>query len=161
MSGGRIARKQAIFPLFLNAVDHLVEMHIRQAVAVVGEEVLLVLDVVAHRRETLTDVAPDPGVDQRDAPILLDLGQELDVRALLGHDAVGEDLRLVVEEELLDDVRLVAEAQHEIAVAVLAVVVHHVPQDRLMADRDHGLRDVLGVLADAGAKAAAEQNNLH
>ena len=156
-----MARKQAIFPLFLNVVDHLVEVHIREAVAVVGEEELIVPDVIADRRQPLADVAPDAGVDERDAPILFDLGQELDVRALLGDDAIGEDLRLVVEEELLDDVRLVAEAQHEIAVSVLAVIVHHVPQDRLMADRDHRLRDALGVLADASAEAAAEQNDLH
>ena len=66
-----------------------------------------------------------------------------------------------VQEEFLDDVGLVAEAQHEIAMPVLAVVLHHVPQDRLLADRDHGLGDVLGVVADAGAETAAEQNDLH
>ena len=80
---------------------------------------------------------------------------------MLGDDAVGEDLRPVVEEELLDDVGLVAEAQHEIAVTVLAVILHHVPQDRLMADRDHRLRDALGIFADARAEPAAEQNDLH
>ena len=66
-----------------------------------------------------------------------------------------------VEEEVLDDVGLVAEAEHEIAVPVLAVVLHHVPQDRLLADRDHRLGDALGVVADAGAEAAAEQNDFH
>ena len=66
-----MARKQAILPLFLNVVDHLVEIDVGQAVAVVGEEHLLVLDVVAHRPQPLADVAPDAGVDQRDAPVLL------------------------------------------------------------------------------------------
>ena len=118
--------------------------------------------MVADRRKPLADVAPDAGVDQRDAPILGWISDKSSTFVpLLGDDAVGVDLRLVVQEEVLDDVRLVAEAEHEILVPVLAVVLHHVPQDRLMADRDHRLRDALGVLADAGAKPAAEQNDLH
>ena len=83
------------------------------------------------------------------------------LRAELGDDAVGVGLLAPVEEELLDDVGLVAEAQHEIAMPVLAVVLHHVPQDRLLADRDHRLGDALGVVADARAEPAAEQNDLH
>ena len=66
----------------LERLDHLVEIHVREPVAVVGEEDLLVLDVVAHRPQPLADVAPDAGVDERDAPILLDLAKELDVRAV-------------------------------------------------------------------------------
>ena len=69
--------------------------------------------------------------------------------------------RPVVEEELLDDVGLVAEAQDEILVPVLAVVLHDVPEDRLMADRDHRLRNALRVLADARTEATAEQHDLH
>src|SRR5690606_11732552 len=78
-----------------------------------------------------------------------------------GHYAVGIDMRPVVEEEFLDDVRLVAEAEHEIAMAVLAVVMHEVPEDRLVADRDHRLRDILRIVANARAETTAEQNCLH
>src|SRR6476619_271954 len=70
-------------------------------------------------------------------------------------------MRPVVQEELLDDVRLVAEAEHEIAMPVFAVVMHQVPEDRLVADRDHRLRDVFRIIANSGAEASAEQNCLH
>ena len=42
--------------------------------------------------------------------------------------------------------------------AELAVVVHQVPKDRLVADRNHRLRDVFGYVPDARAETAAEQN---
>ena len=78
-----------------------------------------------------------------------------------GDDAIGVDVRSVVEEELLDDVRLVAEAQHEIPVPVLAVITHQMPEDRLAADRYHRLGDVFGIIADTRAETSAEQNCFH
>jgi hypothetical protein len=45
----------------------------------------------------------------------------------------------VVGEVLLDDVALVAEADHEVVEAVVAVDLHDVPQDRPLADLDHRL----------------------
>jgi hypothetical protein len=83
------------------------------------------------------------------------------VIAEAGDHAVRVDMRPVIQEELLDDVRFVAEAKHEIAVAVLAVEMHEVPEDRFVADRDHRLRDGLGVVANSGAEAAAKQDRLH
>ena len=70
-------------------------------------------------------------------------------------------MRPVIEEELLDDIRLVAEAQNEVSVTVLAVILHQMPKDRLVADRDHRLRDVFRVIADARAETAAEENCFH
>ena len=45
--------------------------------------------------------------------------------------------------------------------AVIAVILHNVPQDRLMSDRNHRLWNILGILPDPGSKPAAEQYNLH
>jgi hypothetical protein len=52
-------------------------------------------------------------------------------------------MRLVIKEELLDDVCLVAQAQDEVLVAELAVVVHQMPKDRLVSDQDR-----FGMLSD-------------
>ena len=70
-------------------------------------------------------------------------------------------MRLIVEEEFLDDVGLVAETQDEILVPVLAVIAHQVPDDRLAADRDHRLGNVFGIVADPGAETSAEQDCFH
>ena len=44
---------------------------------------------------------------------------------------------------------------------VLAVVMHQMPEDRLVADWNHRLRDVLRIVADARAEASAEQHCFH
>ena len=41
------------------------------------------------------------------------------------------------------------------------VVLHDVPQDRLLPDRDHRLRDALGGFAHPQPEPAAEQHDLH
>ena len=148
-------------PLCLERLDHGRQIDVGEAVAVVGEEHLLALDMGAHRKQALADVPPQPGVDHGDAPVALGIAEGLDRVAEARDHAVRIDMRPVVQEELLDDVRLVAEAEHEIAVAVLAVVMHQVPEDRLVADRDHRLRDVLRIIANSGAETAAEQNCFH
>ena len=70
-------------------------------------------------------------------------------------------LRAIIEEVVLDGIRLVTEAQHEIAMSVAAVAVHYVPKDRLVADRNHRLRDRFRIFAHACAEATAEQDDLH
>src|SRR6185369_4800628 len=71
------------------------------------------------------------------------------------------DPLLVAEEELLDHVGLVAEAEDEVLVPEVGVVLHQVPEDRPVADLDHRLGDLAGVLTQARAQPAAEQDHLH
>src|SRR6185437_13574155 len=140
---------------------HLLQVGVGETVAIVGVEHFLAGHVLAHGPEALPDVAPDAGVDHRDAPVLLRITEDLHFLAEAGNDAVGVGLRLVVQEEILDDVGLVTKAQHEILVTVLAVVVHEVPQDRLVADRDHRLGQALGNISDSRAQTSAKKNRLH
>jgi hypothetical protein len=143
----------------LEFVDHVVEVHVGEAVAVIGQEHLFVLDVIAHGPKPAADIAPDAGVDHGDAPIFLTRPEHLDLGAL--DDAVAIGLGFVVEEEVLNRVGFVTEAEHEILVTVLAVIIHHMPEDRLVADRDHRFWDALGILTDARAQATAEKNDFH
>ena len=56
------------------------------------------------------------------------------------HEVVRQGL-VVGEEELLDRLGLVAQAEDEVLVPPGGVVLHDVPEDRPAADRDHRLRD--------------------
>ena len=133
VSGGRTARKQPVLPLAPEASIISGSGASRQPVAVVGEEHLLVLDVLAHgaagagrccaRCPVSTSVTRQSGGCSPSISTL---------RAGVRDDAVGVGLLAPVQEEFLDGVGLVAEAEHEIAMPVLAVVLHHVPQDRLL-----------------------------
>src|SRR5690606_37522334 len=118
------------FAARLKAGDHIVEIDVGQAVAVIGKEDALTLDLLAHGPEPLADIAPDPRIDQRDPPLLLRRAEKLDA-PLTGNDTVGKGLRPAVQEEVLDDIRLVAEAENEIVMAVGGIVLHDVAQDRL------------------------------
>ena len=46
-------------------------------------------------------------------------------------------------------------------VPVIPIVLHHMPQDWLLADRYHRLGNALGKLTNAGAQSAAEKNDFH
>ena len=83
----------------------------------------------------------------RQSSMSLSLERLFSLAVAVEHEVVGEGL-VVVEEVLLDDVGLVAEAQHEVLVAVVGVVLHDMPQNRAVPDRDHGLRDPLGMIAE-------------
>src|SRR5262249_30033756 len=62
---------------------------------------------------------------------------------------------------ILHDVRLVTKAQNKIPMPILAVILHDVPEDWLMADRYHRLRNILRILANPRTKSSTKQNNLH
>src|SRR5690606_7483164 len=77
------------------------------------------------------------------------------------HEVVGRGL-LVMEEEVLDLVRPVAEAEHELLVPPVRVVAHHMPDQRSRADELHRLGRVPGSAgAHPRAVPAAEEDDLH
>src|SRR5690606_31672256 len=65
-----------------------------------------------------------------------------------------------IKEKILDDIGLVAEAEHEIGMPVVAIPLHDMAHDRLMSERDHRFRHGFGIFADAGSKTTAEENDL-
>ena len=142
-------------------VDHRRQVEVGETVRVVGEEHLVILDVPLHRDEALPDVGAQAGVDEGDLPVLDVAVLEPHLAAALGHGEVVRDPFLVVEEELLHHVGLVAEAEDELLVPEVRVVLHEVPEDRAVPDLDHRLRDLSRVLAQPGAEASAEQDHLH
>jgi hypothetical protein len=68
---------------------------------------------------------------------------------------------LVVEEVLANHVAAIAQAQHELAKAVMSVDLHDVPQDGPTADLDHGLGSKFSFLAQSRPHAAAQDDRLH
>ena len=68
--------------------------------------------------------------------------------------------QLLGRDVLLDQVALVAGAEHEAAQPLGGVDLDHVPEDRLAADLHQRLRDRLGVLLEPRAAAAAEDHHV-
>src|SRR5262245_43867934 len=139
MNGDKAADLSAL----LEHIDHHVQRGITQPIAVVGEKYLFILDKVPDGDEALPDIAPGSRVHERNAPVRWSFTENFDLLAEFGDDAVAARGLLVVQEVVLDDVRLVSKAENEISMAILAVILHDMPQDRLMRDRPHPLGNTL------------------
>ena len=64
------------------------QAQVRQSITVFGEEDFVVWHKVLHSHKALADVAPDSGVDQRDAPVWRRLGKDFNFLAKIRNDAV-------------------------------------------------------------------------
>jgi hypothetical protein len=70
-------------------------------------------------------------------------------------------VQVVIGEELLDDVALVPQADHELVDPMRRVDLHDVPENRPPADLDHRLGPRLGLFTDAGSKPSGEDDCFH
>ena len=61
----------------------------------------------------------------------------------------------------LDDVALIAGADHEVIHAMGGIDLHDVPQYRLAADFDHRLRLQIGLFAESRTESAGENDSFH
>ena len=133
-----------------------------EPVRVVGQEHLVVREVLANRGASRSPMLRvQAGVDERDPPVV-DVGaQQIDRSAAVREHEVVRDALVVVEEVVLDLLGAVAEAQDELLVPEVRVVLHQVPEDRTLADLDERLGDLVRVVPQAHPHAAAEQHDLH
>ena len=74
---------------------------------------------------------------------------------------VYQILNGIVEEVVLDDVALVAQAQDEVALPIVRVGLHDVPENGASANFRHGFGAELGLFAKAGTQAAAQYHCFH
>ena len=87
--------------------------------------------ILADRRQPLADVGVQPGVDERDRPVVDVARQQLDLPPpSREHEVVRHGLVVVRGSSSLITSALVAEAEDEVLVPEVGVVLHDVPQDR-------------------------------
>ena len=136
-------------------LDHVVHRRVGQHVGVVGQEVLVAVEVASHPAKALADRRFESGVDEGDRPVA-DVGMhQFDLAA--AHDEIVRRGFLIGQEVVLDVRRAVAEAQNEFLVAEVGVVAHHVPDERSRTDHLHRLRHaVIAAVAHSHPVTAAE-----
>src|SRR5215207_434194 len=143
------------------ARDDIGQRSVCDGVAVRREEMALVVQMVTNRSQPFADLAVEARVDEGDAPLADVAAQEFDVAPSVGQDEIVGMRLVVVEKELFDHLRLVTEAENEILVSMVSVVLHDVPEDRTTSDRHHGLRDARRGLGHAETRSTAEDDDLH
>src|SRR4029453_19427887 len=87
--------------------------------------------------------------------------QKLDMLGPLAQDEIVGYALVIVEEVFLDLIAFVTEAEDEVRVPIVGVVLHHMPDDRPVAEWHERFRDTLRVVPQAGAKPAAKKHDLH
>src|ERR1700741_582841 len=71
-------------------------------------------------------------------------------------------MRLVVALKIvLNDIRLITEGEDEVFMPVVGIILHNMPKDRPVADRDHRFRNRLRVFPHPGAETSAKEYNFH
>jgi len=155
--GGGQCSQLALFLVESYRTGHV---HVADSVAVGETECVLALDVFGHPPEAPAGLGFVAGIHQGDAP---GFGVALvHLHCVLGHvEGHVRHVQEVVGEVLLDQVALVAAADHEIVNAVGGVDLHHMPKDRLAADLYHGLGLEVRFLGNARAEAAGEDDSFH
>ena len=61
-----------------------------------------------------------------------------------------------IQKVIFDHVSFIAKTQYEVVVSILAVILHDMPQNRMITDWHHRLWNILGVIANARTQAAAK-----
>src|ERR1017187_5501613 len=142
-------------------VQQAADIDVAQTVAI-GEQEGVAVYILLNLGEASAGLAIQAGIGQGHA------------ESLFGVMAMAADLRtspqvhgevvihgLIVEEVLFDGVSFVAQAQDELAEAVVGVDLHDVPEDGAATHLHHGFRAEFGLLAETRSQATAQNDDLH
>src|SRR6267143_158739 len=83
---------------------------------------------------------------------------KIEVREIV--TVVRQEFRLAIQ-VILDHLGAITQAQDELLVAEMSIVLHHVPQDRPVTDMNDGLGCTFARFSDPHALPTAEKNNFH
>src|SRR5215471_517804 len=145
----------------MERVNQLGKMEIREVVTVVGQKFGLTIQIFFNRLQTLADIGIRASVHEGDGPVFDVPVEDPDVAAAVQKDKVVGNEFAVIDEIILDSVRAIAQAQDEILVTKMSVVLHHVPQDRPVTDMNDGLGGALARFLDSHADTATEKDDFH
>ena len=107
------------------------------------------------------DVGSQAGVDEGDVPVINVATEQFNIPCAFGKDEVIGEAFVVLEKVILDHIGFVSETKNKIAMAMVGVILHDVPEDWPITNRDHGLGHGFGKLAHAHAQSTTKENDFH
>src|ERR1035438_678552 len=102
------------------------QRQVSQSIHVVGKKHLLAVKVRLHGFEALSNVRGSARIDEGDTPVLDIAVQQRHVLAAIREDEVVGQTLVVIQKVVLDGVGLVSQAQNEILVAMVSVILHDI-----------------------------------
>ena len=155
------AEKGGSLVSLMERVNQLGKIEVREIVTVVRQEFRLAIQVLLDSFKSLADIRVSSGIYERDRPVLDITIKDLYVPAAVQKDKVIGDEFTVIDEVILDHLGAITQAQDELLVAEMSIVLHHVPQDRPVTDMNDGLGCTFARFFDPHALPTAEKNNFH
>src|SRR5262249_8971038 len=119
------------------------------------------LQVGLYRFEPLTDVGVGPSLHEGNRPIVDITAQKMDILPALRPDKIVGDGFVVVQEVVLDGVALVSEAENEVRMSEVSVVLHQVQENRPRPNLHHGFGDTVDVASKPHTGSAAKEDHFH
>ena len=137
-----------------------IQIHIAYSVAI-GKTERLVTDIFFHALDPPAGLGMQPSVNQCNPPGL-------------GHIAVDNHLvfrgkikchigavEVIICEIFFDDIALISTADYKVLKPKHGVVLHDMPQNRLVPNSNHGLGFQMALLTDTGTQSACQNHNFH
>src|ERR1700681_210681 len=142
-------------------LDIPIQRQIRQPVGIVGQKDRFAFDVLAYSKQTLADVAVQPGINEGDTPLVQIVAVQVNLSSALAHREIVRHGLRIIEKVLAHHVAAIAQGEHKVGMAEMRVVTHQVPQHRATADVHQRLGNGVGMLTQACAETAAKQHHFH
>src|SRR6266566_4644069 len=154
---GSDAEKTRNFIVLMKMVELLLEGQIAQTIAVVGQKLFLSMQIFLYRFQALADVGTDSSIGKGDSPIVNVAVEQFETFAAARKNEVVGSAFVVVEKVVLDGVRPMSQAENEVFVPKVGVILHHMPEERPVSDMHHRLGQVFG-FANPHAQPTAKQH---
>lgn len=136
------------------------DIHIGDTVTVSEAKSFFILHMIGHPLQASAGERLVARIHERDAPRLRLALMNFHPVVLHVEGDIGH-VQEIVGEIFLDDIALVATADHEIIHAVGGIKFHDVPQHWLTANFDHGFGLEVRFFANTGAQTTCENYGLH
>src|SRR5579871_1286361 len=137
------------------------QIHVADAIAI-GQQECAIIDIFLNTLDPAAGHGRLACIHQGDAKVLLRMIVVVfNMGAAPEADGKVAVHRLVVQEVVLNHIAAIAKAKNELLETGMGVDLHDVPENRTPSYLNHRLWPELGLFPQAGAKPAAEDNNLH
>src|SRR5579859_7215368 len=143
------------------SLDHHIQIDVGQSVYVIGQENLLIPDVLTDGEEALAYKGLGTSIGECNPPVREVGAEQFYVSTAFGKDKITRQRFIVVKEKPLNSLAFMTEAQDKILVAIMRVILHQVPHNWGIPDGDQRLRNIFGVLPQPQTQTATENYNLH
>ncbi len=123
-------------------------LFLSQAIAIVRQEFFFFLQVLFNGFEALADIRIYPGIRESNPPIMDIAIQQIHLFATARKNKIVGSALVVSEKVIFHSFRPMSQTENEVLVAEVGVVLHHMPEDRPIANEDHRFGSIFRV-ADA------------